>query len=73
MPVFQLRKDEISFPDPKLGEADGLLAFGGDLSVERLLLAYTNGNIVVVSQRAIFDFPGGSPYFPLHGKISSEA
>ena len=43
MPVFQLRKDEISFPDPKLGEADGLLAFGGDLSVERLLLAYTNG------------------------------
>lgn len=43
MPVFQLKKDEISFPEPKLAEPDGLLAVGGDLSVERLLLAYTNG------------------------------
>ena len=40
--VFQLT-DEIGFPDPKLGDPDGLLAVGGDLSVDRLLLAYSYG------------------------------
>ncbi len=29
------------FPDPHYGEPDGLLAVGGDLSVDRLLLAYS--------------------------------
>lgn len=43
MPVFQLEKDKIYFPNPSLAEEDGLLAIGGDLSVERLFLAYTNG------------------------------
>lgn len=43
MPVFRLKKGEISFPDPRLAREDGLLAVGGDLSVERLLLAYTHG------------------------------
>lgn len=40
---FQLSEDEPIFPDPRLAEADGLLAIGGDLSVERLLNAYSNG------------------------------
>jgi len=40
---FQLPDDEIVFPDPALAEADGLLAIGGDLSLERLLMAYANG------------------------------
>lgn len=40
---FQLPEDEIVFPNPALAEADGLLAVGGDLSMERLLLAYSNG------------------------------
>lgn len=40
--VFQL-DDTITFPDPHYGEPDGLLAVGGDLSVDRLLLAYSNG------------------------------
>lgn len=31
------------FPDPFLTRKDGLLAVGGDLSPERLLLAYSNG------------------------------
>ena len=31
------------FPDPALADPDGLLAVGGDLSAERLLLAYRNG------------------------------
>lgn len=40
--IFRLN-DEIMFPDPRLGEPDGLLAVGGDLSEERLLLAYSHG------------------------------
>jgi len=43
MPVFQLEDKEIYFPDPTLAEDDGLLAVGGDLSVDRLLLAYSHG------------------------------
>ena len=43
MPVYRLNKKEISFPNPILARSDGLLAIGGDLSVERLLLAYTHG------------------------------
>lgn len=34
---------QLEFPHPSLAVADGLLAYGGDLSVERLLLAYQNG------------------------------
>lgn len=33
----------ISFPDPSEAEPGGLLAVGGDLSPERLVLAYENG------------------------------
>ena len=40
--IFQLNKS-ITVPDPHLGEDDGLFAVGGDLSVDRLLLAYSNG------------------------------
>jgi len=42
MAIFILDED-ISFPDPALANRDGLLAVGGDLSVERLLLAYSMG------------------------------
>lgn len=35
--------DELWFPDPHVGEPDGLLAIGGDLSIDRLLLAYSHG------------------------------
>ena len=34
---------EIKFPDVSLASKDGLLAVGGDLSVERLVFAYQNG------------------------------
>ena len=43
MPVYKLDDKEISFPLPTLAREDGLLAIGGDLSVERLVLAYSNG------------------------------
>ena len=35
--------DEIYFPDPHLGDPDGCFAIGGDLNIDRLLLAYSNG------------------------------
>lgn len=42
MAVWQL-DDELWFPNPRWGEDDGLVAIGGDLSPERLVLAYSNG------------------------------
>jgi leucyl/phenylalanyl-tRNA--protein transferase len=41
--VFQLSSDYIAFPNPAFAEEDGLLAIGGDLSLERLKLAYDSG------------------------------
>ena len=40
---YQLSDNEIWFPKPELADDDGLLAVGGDLSPERLMLAYHNG------------------------------
>jgi len=42
MTVFLLHDTPI-FPDPELADPDGLLAIGGDLSTERLLIAYKMG------------------------------
>lgn len=42
MALFALQK-ELVFPPVQLAEPDGLLAMGGDLSTERLLLAYRSG------------------------------
>ncbi len=42
MPVYQLT-EKLVFPPPDFAEKDGLLAIGGDLSPERLVLAYSNG------------------------------
>lgn len=43
MPVYWLSDKEMVFPHPSLAEPGGLLAIGGDLSPQRLLLAYRNG------------------------------
>src|SRR3954464_9113161 len=42
MPLYLL-DDSLWFPDVEEALEDGLLAAGGDLSVERLLLAYHSG------------------------------
>lgn len=42
MPVYLLSNDLV-FPSPRLAPEEGLLAVGGDLSQERLLLAYRMG------------------------------
>lgn len=40
--IFRL-DERLLFPDPVLAEPDGLLAVGGDLSAERLMLGYQHG------------------------------
>ncbi len=42
MAIYKL-DEALWFPDPHGGEEDGLIAVGGDLSVDRLLLAYCYG------------------------------
>jgi len=42
MPVYRLGPDCV-FPPPENADSSGLLAVGGDLSPERLLLAYASG------------------------------
>ncbi|MGK0469120.1 leucyl/phenylalanyl-tRNA--protein transferase [Clostridium sp.] len=42
MPIYGLSNDLV-FPDPSLSEQDGLLAINGDLTPQRLLLAYSTG------------------------------
>ncbi len=41
--IFPLDKDPTAFPDPHLAHDEGLLAYGGDLSPQRLLAAYKKG------------------------------
>ena len=41
--IYQLNDDDCTFPSSELANKDGLLAFGGDLSSERLLMAYAEG------------------------------
>jgi leucyl/phenylalanyl-tRNA--protein transferase len=42
MAVFRLIREHV-FPDPSLADASGLLAIGGDLHPERMLLGYRTG------------------------------
>jgi leucyl/phenylalanyl-tRNA--protein transferase len=42
LPITLLNRT-LHFPDPRLATPDGLVAIGGDLSAERLLLAYRSG------------------------------
>ena len=42
MPIFRL-SDKLDFPHASFASDDGLLCIGGDLSYQRLILAYENG------------------------------
>lgn len=42
MPIYLL-SDELIFPDPERADESGILAVGGDLSIARLLMAYSQG------------------------------
>ena len=41
--LYQLNDDDCFFPPADRANEDGLLAFGGDLSPQRLIVAYANG------------------------------
>ncbi|MCS6968378.1 MAG: leucyl/phenylalanyl-tRNA--protein transferase [Cytophagales bacterium] len=41
--MYRLRSDSLQFPSPELADENGLLAYGGDLSPERILAAYEQG------------------------------
>ncbi|WP_343701585.1 leucyl/phenylalanyl-tRNA--protein transferase [Chitinophaga sp.] len=53
MPLFYIPEDELIFPPLSGAEPDGLLAIGGDLSTERLLLAYRSGIFPWYSRKPI--------------------
>jgi leucyl/phenylalanyl-tRNA--protein transferase len=42
VPIYRLTR-RIAFPDPRQADAEGLVAYGGDLSPQRLLTAYAQG------------------------------
>ncbi len=43
MAVFWLSEDKLAFPSPHLANKEGILAVGGDLAPDRLILAYRSG------------------------------
>lgn len=53
MPLFYIPDDELIFPPLSGADPDGLLAIGGDLSTERLLLAYRSGIFPWYSRKPI--------------------
>lgn len=67
MAVYRLNSTLI-FPDPSLSNEDGLLAIGGDLSAERLLLAYSNGIFPWYSEEYPILWWSPNPRFILYPK-----
>lgn len=53
MPLFYIPDNELVFPPLTGAEPDGLLAVGGDLGMERLLLAYRSGIFPWYSRKPI--------------------
>jgi len=67
MAIYRLSNDLV-FPDPSLAEEDGLLALEGDLSSERLLLAYSNGIFPWFSEEEPILWWSPNPRFVLYPK-----
>jgi leucyl/phenylalanyl-tRNA---protein transferase len=70
--MFLLSKD-IAFPPVEMADADGLLAIGGDLSTERLLLAYKSGIFPWYNRDEIIQWWSPDPRFviwPAELKVS---
>ncbi|MCB2300492.1 leucyl/phenylalanyl-tRNA--protein transferase [Clostridium tagluense] len=67
MPIYRLSND-LAFPNPSFAEEDGLLALEGDLSPERLLLAYSNGIFPWFSEEEPILWWSPDPRFILYPK-----
>ncbi len=61
MPVFRLTDDAYSFPHPSLAEPGGLLAIGGDLNPQRLIVAYSNGIFPWFEEDGVYFWYAPSP------------
>ncbi len=68
MPVYWLNEHELSFPHPAMAEPSGLLAVGGDLSPDRLVLAYRNGIFPWFEAEGNFYWYSPDPRFVLFPK-----
>ncbi len=68
MPVYWLSDKEMVFPHPNLAEPGGLLAIGGDLSPQRLLLAYRNGIFPWFGDEGYYYWYAPDPRFVLFPK-----
>ena len=62
---FFLPDNRLWFPDVELADEDGLLALGGDLSVQRLLLAYRSGIFPWGEEEGIISWWSPDPRFVL--------
>lgn len=71
MPIFAIR-DELFFPPIEWSEPDGLLAVGGDLSAERLKIAYQNGIFPWFNRNPILWWSPDPRFvlFPAEAKVS---
>ena len=67
MSIFRLT-DDLIFPHPSLAEDDGLLAIEGDLSPQRLMLAYLNGIFPWFSQEDPILWWSPDPRFIIYPK-----
>ena len=65
MPVYQLNSDEIAFPHPRLASENGLLAVGGELTPDWLVLAYQNGIFPWFEEEGEFYWYSPDPRFVL--------
>lgn len=66
MPVYWLHDNVNAFPHPELAEAGGLLAVGGDLSSERLILAYQHGIFPWFEEDGVFYWYAPDPRWVLY-------
>lgn len=58
---------ELHFPDPREADAEGLVGVGGDMSVERLLLAYRSGIFPWTARPVTWWSPDPRAIFELDG------
>lgn len=58
---------QLQFPDPREADAEGLVAVGGDMSVDRLLLAYRSGIFPWTSRPVTWWSPDPRAIFELDG------
>jgi len=66
MPIYRLSDYSLDFPHPALASDEGILAVGGDLSPERLLVAYQMGIFPWFNEGDPIMWWSPNPRFVLH-------